>query len=121
MHQINYYLKDEDGNIVVSVCVVKDDNGIYKRGIAICSKHDNPVKNFGRRLALKRALNAQKYSLRENNILDYSTYNRLAKKLMVEHDRFDPKILNFKSAYDCQLTEYEKYLFERYQHVLVAS
>lgn len=50
-----YYLRDKQGSPVVTVCVVRQDS-YFARGVAICSKADQPVKKIGRKIARDRAL-----------------------------------------------------------------
>ena len=50
-----YYLRDTQGKPVVTVCVVRKDS-YFARGVAICSKADQPVKKVGRTIARNRAL-----------------------------------------------------------------
>ncbi len=70
MEPIFYYIKGErykyykkgGGKILriiypaVTVCLIKEEENVYVRGIAICSAKDNPCKKEGRAQALKVAL-----------------------------------------------------------------
>ena len=57
-----YYLRDENkanenskGKPVVTICLLKNDNGETARGIAYCSDKDNVSKKAGRKIAEQRA------------------------------------------------------------------
>ena len=57
MEEYYYYLRDEQKRPIVTVCLIKH-NGIINRGVAICSKQDNPVKKIGRNVSYGRAYRA---------------------------------------------------------------
>jgi hypothetical protein len=115
-----YYLRDMNNHPVITVCLMRDLNGLYHRGISICSKIERPIKQQGRERAIKRALEAMKYKE------DTRKINRLCAILRVEEttdsstDEF-PKELDintgkeymFKSYYDTELTPLEKKLTSR--------
>ncbi len=42
-----YYLRDKTNRPVVTICI-EERNGVYARGIAVCSVSDNPCKSTGR-------------------------------------------------------------------------
>jgi len=44
MKKVIYYLRDHKNAPRVTVCLMKDDNGIVCRGLALCSLDDNPTK-----------------------------------------------------------------------------
>lgn len=74
MEPIFYYIKGErykydkkrGGRVLhitypaVTVCLIKIEENLYARGVAICSAKDNPCKKEGRAQALKVALEMKK-------------------------------------------------------------
>lgn len=52
-----YYLRDRKGKPIVTVVLIKNENTTV-RGMAICSKSDNPVKQHGFQRAHDRAASA---------------------------------------------------------------
>lgn len=52
-----YYIRDPENRPFVTICLLKNLNGIG-RGIAICSNKDQPCKKTGRRIAKTRAVRA---------------------------------------------------------------
>jgi hypothetical protein len=58
-----YYVRDALKRPTVTYCIVFNGNStenIYSRGLAICSKKDNPCKKIGRAIATGRALKSLK-------------------------------------------------------------
>ncbi len=52
-----YYIRDKDRHPRITVCLI-ENKGLYARGVALCSFSENPIKAFGRTLALERAVTA---------------------------------------------------------------
>jgi len=51
-----YYIRDETSYPTVTVCIQFDTlTGWYSRGVAVCSRQDQPVKKIGRTIAEYRA------------------------------------------------------------------
>ncbi len=57
MKEYYYYMRTRRNAPIVTVCLISDNDTVY-RGVAICSRRDNPVKEKGRALARKRAWKA---------------------------------------------------------------
>lgn len=56
-----YYIRDKENKPRITVCFLKDEStGDFARGVAICSKRDNPCKRTGRNIARGRAIWALK-------------------------------------------------------------
>ena len=95
-----YYKDAHTDTHVVTVCLLKDADGNIARGVATCSKKDNPSKSEGRKLAKERALSAMHSRGR-------------AKKLKVDSPYFweavkwvgDINWLKFKCEYNPELPE----------------
>ncbi len=87
MEPIFYYIKGErykyykkgGGKILriiypaITVCLIKVEENIYVRGVAICSANDNPWKRIGRTEALKVALEMKNkpYGAFDSNTIGY--------------------------------------------------
>lgn len=84
-----YYLRDKQNRPIVTVCLICNDGGIWSRGIAICSKSDNPCKKVGRKLAYQRAMKA-------NGTRNSSLY------IKDGHNALDSLVIgkNYKSRYN---------------------
>lgn len=50
-----YYIRDRQNRPMITVCCLCNEQGVVARGVAICSKRDNPCKEVGRGYALSRA------------------------------------------------------------------
>ena len=59
-----YYLKDCQNRPIITFCLIKVQRSdlnlrpFYTRGVAICSRADNPCKKTGRKIAYERAMYA---------------------------------------------------------------
>ena len=109
MDEYYYYLRDKQRKPIVTVCLLKDNKGTISRGVAICSKQDNPVKKFGRRLAKERAVWAAAFK---------NTFGEPVFRWdVMEHLRDISESCLWKSQYDIeiigQLTEFEKRIVYR--------
>ena len=60
MKEYYYYTSDED-HPLISCCLIFTNPKDYVRGLAYCSKNDNPNKKVGRSIARQRAFYALKY------------------------------------------------------------
>ena len=59
MDEYIYYVRDNDNRPMITVCLLKDDDGKLARGVAICSlKETGPDKEIGRMYARGRAFRA---------------------------------------------------------------
>jgi hypothetical protein len=52
--EIYYYLRTPEKKPVITVCLL-EKNGEMARGVAVCSKLDNPCRKTGRKIARTRA------------------------------------------------------------------
>jgi len=68
-----YYIRDRRSNKpVITVCVIKNITTCeWARGVAICSKLEQPIKTKGRHIARGRALRALKHKL-DNDLVSRS-------------------------------------------------
>lgn len=48
-----YFIRDEENKPVITVMIAKDKDGMYHRGIGMCSVLDQPNRAKGRRAAFK--------------------------------------------------------------------
>lgn len=59
MNEYIYYIRDNNNRPMITICLLKEDDGKLARGVAICSlKETGPDKSVGRRYARGRALRA---------------------------------------------------------------
>ena len=58
MKEVIYYFRDYLKRPLITVCLLKDEDGNVARGVSICSPRDNPSKAEGRMLAVGRAYKA---------------------------------------------------------------
>jgi hypothetical protein len=109
-----YYYRDmtigNDGRPMakpmVTVCVVKDSDGVYSRGIAICSLKDSPVKEEGRKIAYKRAMKAVASKGRSNR-------DKIVKIEEIVLDLCNADSFIDKCTYDACLTLMEEKIFNK--------
>ena len=60
MERVKYYYdRDNKNRPIITVCLLQA-NGDVARGVARCSKQDNPCKKTGRKIARDRAVHAMK-------------------------------------------------------------
>jgi hypothetical protein len=108
-----YYCRDEINRPWVTVCLLwKMISGapvVFSRGVAICSNEDNICKNWGRRLALERAMLAA--------VTQYDTeeIDRSGTNGNIAHIYYSilPFEFIFKSEYEPDLTIYETKVIDR--------
>lgn len=58
MKRVIYYQRDKQNHPRVTVCLMKNDEGIISRGLALCSLKENPNKKRGTDIAVGKALQA---------------------------------------------------------------
>jgi len=108
-----YYLRDtnRENRPVVTVAVCKTDEGVYARGVSICSSNDPVAKTTGRSIALGRL---KKAIARKTNFdpINHQTDNikqitslKLDKEVNLEE-------FKYKAAYNTELISFEKKLLE---------
>lgn len=82
-HVRYYYLRDEDHNPFGCVCLIREDDNKFHRGVSLCNflKGDKFSKKIARQIAFSRATAAQKEYQERNisvtsdtDILGLSTY-----------------------------------------------
>jgi len=100
-----YYYREQLNAPRISVCVIRDKNDIYYRGISFCSFRDIVSKEDGRDMAEARAVKAIKNQKPSEPITRIETEDII---LSIKKD----KVPNFqhKSAYGIVLTGFEKTL-----------
>jgi hypothetical protein len=59
MREYFYYFRDDENRPIVTGCLLIDGQE-YSRGVALCSRRDNPCKKSGRKIARTRAMWALK-------------------------------------------------------------
>lgn len=77
MEEKYYYLRDREGKLVITVCLLKD-NGVVARGMALCSELDEFDTEIGKTIARGRAyqvLNPKDWA-RKNRIAREDGYSR---------------------------------------------
>lgn len=108
----HYHTHDGARRPVVSVCLVEDDDGVFSRGIAVCSPLDfgNLTKKKGKLIARNRALKAA--NTRES-------YAPIARPHVVKQIRDAGGLVIYfsngrcKAAYNVQLTLSEDLMVEQ--------
>jgi len=110
----NYYImyewRDKSGrdhrSPRISVAVLRDSEGLYHRGLAMCSFEETPVKVYGRSVAINRANLALEYKESSGNIIYREKTETLY--LLLNDEGIQP---DFKSQYNVTPTAFEKKLF----------
>ena len=102
---IFYYIRDYQKRPVITVCLIRF-NGIWSRGVAICSDKDQPVKKEGRMKAFGRA---QKATCNQNTVDPVRT----PKSSLPMLPHWDLCKFAFKSDYDTNLMPFEQRLVDK--------
>jgi hypothetical protein len=101
-----YYIRDEENRPVITVAIADlAQEGVICRGIAICSKKDQPVKARGRAIAFGRLMKAYINCESSDRVL---TDHRLP--FVVYEYGID---CGFKSGYNVEATDFELSLLDR--------
>ena len=98
-----YHLRDYTMKPMVTVCIMRTD-GIYTRGVSICSLKEMPVKAVGRELAADRAIQALRTEASELPV-----YRDEADEVLEQVE--GSPVFEFKSEYSPNLTVFERRLF----------
>ena len=111
-----YYLRNEKNEILVTICLVRNENNNLNRGLVIKSNKDKGgdiSKIDCRTIAFARAVGAKHFYNRQFNDLDESKIRRLLKQTrekdlqkVVDYSY----ILDFKSQYNVEPTDFEEHL-----------
>ena len=120
-----YYFRDANKHPRIAICVIyHEKSGVYCRGISLCSFSDNVEKEYGRDVAEDRAIKAFKTQTTNDKIITFVVtdketgegYDRIKTKEILQSivNYTSECSLNFtnKSTFDCELTKFEKKLFE---------
>lgn len=107
-----YHLRDVHNKPVSTVCLLKDSEGMFHRGISICSKKDIPKKAVGRGIAFGRALeafNTKTTNYEKGMALRYEAIEILD---TVADEDLIPFVDQYvvKSVYNAELTQFERKL-----------
>lgn len=103
---------------VITVCLVKNGDGIISRGVAICSVDDNFIKKKGRDLSSARAKKANgTHSDHEKHLIKFyrsrrDSINRMETVLILNSMTF--KDIGYLYQYDIKPTEFESKLFKKW-------
>jgi len=111
MKEIYYYLYDRNKKPVITFCLGYKD-GTMAKGVAICSKKDNPCKKYGRKEARNRVLEA--LGTKKSN---KQVFRNRAKVVMCSipkwYNYFDDVDNYYKSQFNVKPSnEFEKKLFK---------
>lgn len=109
-----YYIREahEGGKPLITVCLLKDNDGTYFRGIAICSLQEQPKKSVGRKIAEGRALKAYFHGTRGDSVITREYAYRVFEEcgiLGCDDDSFE-----YKSEANVRLTPFERKLVGTY-------
>lgn len=104
-----YHYRDENKHPRITICVLYDiKDQIACRGISMCSLIEQPIKEDGRDRAENRAIAAYKTQLSSEPIIKFE-----AAQVSECSPEFNEEVKEeFKSAYNVNLTEFEKRLFQ---------
>ena len=108
-----YHLRNIDKKPITTVCLIRDENGLYHRGIAICSEKDIPEKAEGRKRAFYRAQKALTREMSDDPVLRFEAEEiiwSITDQDMIPFTESDGMVILVKSAYDVELSEFEKKL-----------
>lgn len=126
-----YYIRDHDNRPMVTVCLIRNKDGMYARGIAICSLSETgPDKSVGRMYAHGRAMRAFKKATKCFNKAtvaqqtQWSPVNRVEayKSLMMANQPILP-MENFyvKSVYNPKFNSIEEQLIKKRSSILMTK
>lgn len=97
-----YHVRDYSMRPMVTVCIMRVD-GVYSRGVSICSEKEMPVKATGRDIAYSRAKDAYRSERDEFPVNRAEAVDILSLVNCLD--------FNFKSEYAPELTFFEEKLF----------
>ena len=106
-----YHLRNWRKKPITTVCLIKDEEGMFHRGIAICSAKDIPEKAEGRKRSYYRAIKALTREISDDPVLRYDAIYIIESITDQTHIPFrdvNGDLLLIKSEYDVELTEFEK-------------
>jgi hypothetical protein len=106
-----YHLRNIEKKPITTICLIRDENGLFHRGIAICSPQDNPEKAEGRKRAYYRALKALTRETTDDPVLRFEAEDimySITDQDLVPYSYIDGMVFLAKSSYDVELTEFEK-------------
>lgn len=109
MKKWTYYLRDEANRPRVTIVLVRTFDGVYSRGVSLCSLKDNPNKAIGRDMADGRACKAAKLRRSTDVVCRVealqvllSLVQKVAMALTLRQS------LTFKSAWNVNLSPFER-------------
>lgn len=108
-----YYIKDDSGRTLGTVCLILGQDGKWNRGVAVCSDKDRFDKRQGRSVAIGRARRAngsKKSSLPVLKELDNGILRDAALRFYGAALKNYGLDLGFKSSHNAALTDFEKSL-----------
>lgn len=108
-----YHYRTRDAVPVITICTLYDlKEKVTCRGISICSLSDTINKEVGRDYAEDRAIEA--YIAKETTQPMYSNHGSID-AIFEEITQFEKEIIvKFKSAYDVDMTDFEKKIFKSF-------
>lgn len=112
-----YYVRDkyQYNKPVITVCLLKNNEGIVSRGISVCSIRDNPSKKTGRGISLSRARKAN--GTKSNHDKPLVRFNQ-GSEIIFEVERLltlnkmSLNEIDYLYSYDATLGEFEKRLMD---------
>lgn len=109
-----YHLRNIEKKPITTVCLIRDEGGLFHRGIAICSAKDIPEKAEGRKRAFYRAQKALTREMADDPVFRYEAEEIIEsitdQDLIPYLETPDGMLVLVKSGYDVELTEFEKKL-----------
>lgn len=106
-----YYIRDFHNNPLITVCIIKGEDGTFSRGISFCSLLDNPCKKTGRSKAYRQALKAF-FSRQSVGLLELNLFANEVARLTDEFYKIDFWTrYRAKSMFNIVPTDFERRLF----------
>ena len=96
-----YYYRDSNNRPIITVCIGKNKDNRWSRGVAYCCHTDNPEKKIGKEWARERVVKAFLQE-RAGDVIEF--WNLLDKAILEKMEI----PFYIKSDYNCKLTTYEK-------------
>jgi len=124
MDEYFYYIRDHHNRPMITICLIRDENDRYARGIAICSLQETgPNKKIGRMYARGRAIRAFKKADtgKEHQCSPVNRENAYQSLMKAIRPILPMDIFQAKSVYNPKLNGFEKQIIARKNPNLVVK
>lgn len=111
-----YYLRASKGEAPTAAIAIGLHNGVYARGVSICSTDEQFSRKEGRKLAISRMNRA--FGWRKNSgvigmPIPKCGVRQVAWEFLALWARDFDRDIGYKSEYDIEPTQFEQYMFSR--------